>query len=213
MPTAPRNSIVATGETYHVIARGSGQMTIFRDAEDYAFYLQLLSTGLKKFGIDMFHYVLMPNHFHLLMRPMISDLSACMHIVQLTYAKRFSKKYRRVGRIWQGRYKSYLIDSDGYLFASGNYIERNPVRAKLVDAPQEWKYSSYRYYAFGRKDRLVTRDPLYSSLGVTSKKRRREYRKQVAISKSEFKRKVKESKKNKKKPVPFLRPKAKRKIR
>jgi putative transposase len=172
--------LVVPGETYHVIARGSGQMKIFRDANDYASYLQLLGDGLKKHGIDLFHYVLMPNHFHLIMRPSVSGLSACMHLIQLMYAKRFCKKYKRVGHVWQGRFKSYLISNDSYLFASGNYIEMNPVRSNLVNKPEDWKFSSYGHYAFGKKDQLVTDDPLYHRVGSTDAKRQREYRRYIA---------------------------------
>ena len=190
MPRIPRSAIVAPGETYHVINRGSGRMKIFRDAEDYALYLQLLGAGLKKYGIEMFHYVLMPNHFHLILRPVVSDLSACMHDVQLIYAKRFCSKYRRVGRVWQERFKCWLIDTDRYLFACGNYIEMNPVRSYLVDAPGEWRYSSYLHYASGKKDRLLTTDPLYPSNGRTNKERQREYRKYVPMTRSEFKKRA-----------------------
>lgn len=155
-------------------------MTVFRDADDYAAYLRLLEIGLKQYGIDLFHYVLMPNHFHLLLRPSVSNLSVCMHYVQLSYAKRFCRKYRRVGHVWQGRYKSYLIVNDPYLFACGNYIEMNPVRAKLVEAPDRWHFSSYRHYAFGKKNQLVTADPFYQTLGSTDAERQREYRKNIA---------------------------------
>jgi putative transposase len=180
MPRIPRSALVFPEHTYHVIARGSGRMTIFRDAEDYAAYLKFLDIGLKQCGIDLFHYVLMPNHFHLLVRPTEDNLSACMHYVQLVYAKRFCKKYRRVGHVWQGRYKSHLIANDSYLFACGNYIEMNPVRAKLVEAPEGWRFSSYQHYASRKKDRLVTTDPFYRSLGATEEERQREYKKNNA---------------------------------
>jgi len=155
-------------------------MKIFRDAEDYSAYLDLIGAGLKMCGVDLFHYVLMPNHFHLLVRPSAANLSACMHFVQLTYAKRFCKKYRRVGHVWQGRYKSLPIMNDAYLFACGNYIEMNPVRAGIVTAPEKWRFSSYRAYAFGERDRLITIDPFYPTLGANAADRQREYRKNVA---------------------------------
>lgn len=182
MPRTPRSDLVFPGGTYHVIARGSGRMTVFRDADDYAAYLRLLNTGLKRHGIDLFHFVLMPNHFHLLLRLTEANLPSCMHDVQLTYAKRFCRKYGRVGRVWQERYKSPLIANDPYLFACGNYIEMNPVRASLVGKPEMWRFSSYQHYAFGKKNKLVTTDPFYRTLGSTEETRRREYRKNAAMT-------------------------------
>lgn len=180
MPRTTRNSLVASGETYHVIARGSGRMKIFRDADDYVAYLDFLKTYVGACGVDVFHYVLMPNHVHLLLRPSEANLSVCMHATQLRYAKYYCKKYRRVGHVWQGRYKSFHVPTDSYLFACGNYIEMNPVRAKLVSNPESWPHSSYGNYAFGRRDPLVAVDPFYATLGATGKERQSAYRGSVA---------------------------------
>ncbi len=117
----------------------------------------------------------MPNHVHLLVRPK-EDLSRFMHVVQSTYAKRFSRRYKRTGHVWTSRYKSIRIASDAQLFACGNYIELNPVRARLAAKPQDWKHSSYRTYAFGRHDELVTLDPFYPAIGNNAEERERRYR-------------------------------------
>lgn len=180
MARANRSLLIAPGETYHVIARGSGKMRIFLDDADYAAYRNLLAAYAKIYGVDIFHYVLMPNHIHVLLRPSAANLSGFMHAVQLGFAKRYCKKYRRVGHIWQGRYKSLAVANDAYLFACGNYIEMNPVRAGLVANPKDWKHSSYRKYAFGKQDALVTTDPFYPSLGATETERQRTYRETVA---------------------------------
>ena len=175
-----RTATVAAGETYHVIARGNAKMTVFHDADDYAAYLDLLGIYARICKVDIFHYCLMPNHFHLLLRPTEANLPAFMHAVQLRYARRYNKKYKRVGHVWQGRYKSESVQTDAYLFACGNYIEMNPVRAHLVARPEDWKYSSYRHYAYGERDDLVTTDPFYPSIATTVEDRQRIYRETVA---------------------------------
>lgn len=180
MPRPPRSLLVAPGETYHLIARGNDRMRLFRSADDYEAYMGLLDGYARSCGVRVFHYVLMPNHVHLLVRPSKDGLSAFMHAVQSAYAKRYNKREKHVGHVWSSRYKSLHVGSDAYLFACGNYIEMNPVRARLAARPEDWPYSSYRTYAHGRHDPLVTLDPFYPTLGKTEKDRQRYYRELVA---------------------------------
>lgn len=179
MPRVPRNAVAAAGSVFHVIARGNNKMRIFHDKEDYAAYLAVLDAMARSFGVSIFHYCLMPNHVHLELRP-DGDISAFMQSVQGTYARRYCRKYKHVGHVWSGRFKSKLVDTDAFLYACGNYIEMNPVRAHLVPKPEDWPHSSYKVYAFGKYDPLVTLDPFYPTTGTTDEERQTRYRALVA---------------------------------
>ena len=175
-----RTATVAAGETYHVFARGNAKMTVFHEAEDYEAYLAVLGIYARICKVDILHYCLMPNHFHLLLRTTAANLPDFMHAVQLRYARWYGKKYKRVGHVWQGRYKSKHIPTGAYLYACGNYIEMNPVRSHLVTRPEDWKYSSYRAYAFGERNDLIATDPFYPSIATTDEDRQRIYHETVA---------------------------------
>jgi len=153
-------------------------MSVFHAPPDYAAYLELLREAAWRFKVDIFHYCLMPNHVHLLVRP-ASDLASFMHAIQMPYAKRFCKRRKFFGHVWSGRYRSIPIDSDAYLYACGNYVEMNPVRAGLVAKPEDWPHSSYQVYAFGRPDPLVTVDPFYPGTASTDPERQEHYRELV----------------------------------
>ena len=108
----------------------------------------------------------------------------------LAYSSYFNKKYRGVGHVWQGRYKSSLIDKEDYFIQCGVYIELNPVRAGLVARPEDWRWSSYRFYAFGEinplTEGLIDVDPYYLGLGTTVQERQKKCRENiVAIVKEE----------------------------
>lgn len=178
MPRIPRSTLITHDGTYHVIARGNNRMRVFHKKDDYDAYLGMLMAAKIVYGVAIHHYVLMPNHVHLIVGES-RYLPSFMQLVQLRYAKRYCRLKKHAGHVWQGRYKSFLIASDAYLFACGNYIELNPVRAKLAEEPAGWCHSSYKAYAFGEKDRLVTPDPFYRSLGATQAERQKEYRKAI----------------------------------
>ena len=179
MPRATRNAAVTKGGVYHVIARGNNRMRIFHRQEDYLAYLEVLDAVARHCRIDIFHYVLMPNHVHILLRS-DGNLPAFMQVVQVTYAKRYCKRNKHAGHVWQGRYKSLPVTSDPYLFAAGNYIEMNPVRAHLTAKPEDWPHSSYEVYASGKYNRIVTIDPFYPSIAANPALRQRRYRELVS---------------------------------
>lgn len=161
---------------YHVISRGNNKSSIFHGTEDYKKYLSVLDKAKEVYGFSLYHYVLMPNHVHLLIRPNESDLSVFMHVIQMSYAKYYCKKYGFVGHVWQGRFKSLSIENDSYLFACGNYIEMNPVRARLTVSPKAWAWSSYHVYAFGAGNPRVDADPLFETLAKNEEDRHGLYR-------------------------------------
>jgi len=173
MPRIPRT--YAPDGVYHILSRGNNRARIFHDHHDYRSFLQIVGHYKKVFGFKLYHYCLMPNHVHFTIQPN-SEMPKFMQRIKLTYSKVFRDRYAFVGHVWQGRYKSLHIDNDAYLLACGNYIEMNPVRAGLVTKPENWPYSSYRFYAYGEKNTLVDMDPLYLSLGQTPAERQSRYR-------------------------------------
>ena len=102
-----------------------------------------------------------------------------MKRINLSYYQHYKKRYGYSGHFWQDRFKSLLIERDAYLLACGFYIERNPVRAKMVKFPEQYPYSSYPYYAFGKDDPLLDKDPCYETLGKDDSQRQNEYRRLV----------------------------------
>jgi putative transposase len=182
MPRKPRN--LAAESLYHVVSRGNRKLEIFHDLADYSAFLGYLLRFKAEFGISIFHYVLMPNHIHLLLRPIGGDCSEFMRRLKKTYADYYNFKYAKIGHVWQGRFKSSPIDTDAYLLACGNYIEMNPVRAGLAAQPDQWPYSSFHHYAEGRWDPIVEDSPFYSNLGENIEKRMITYKNQLNTTRS-----------------------------
>ena len=143
MARQPR--IHVAGALYHVIARGNNRENVFGDASDKELYLQLLQHYKQKFPYQLWAYVLMDNHIHLLIRVSDDPLAKIMQGVQLTYTQYFNKKYQRVGHAFQQRYKAKLCRQDRYLLTLLRYIHYNPVKAG-VSADLNYPWSSHQYY-------------------------------------------------------------------
>ena len=166
---------------FHILDRGNNRQTIFRQEGDFIYFLRLLKKYKKELEYKIYHFCLMPNHIHLMIEPTIDrSLSGIMMRLTLAYSSYFNKKYRGVGHVWQGRYKSSLIDKEDYFICCGVYIDLNPVRAQLVERPEDWQWSSYRLYAFGETNPLIEGlidvDSYYLQLAVTAEERRKKYR-------------------------------------
>lgn len=174
MPRPPR--IISPDYPYHLFPRGSNQQKVFRDPKDYRHYMDLILMAKQKTRSKLYHYELMPNHVHLTLQPSQPEVAGFLRLLQTPYSRYFGVKYKRVGHLWQAHPKCKLIDTDSYMVACSNYIEMNAVRAGLVDHPEDWPYSSYRYYAYGTPDPLVDQDPLYEGLADTPEGRQRAYR-------------------------------------
>ena len=177
MPRGPR--ILVDGGTYHVLTRGNNGQPVFHGDADFQRYLQLLATYVKEHDLRLYHFALMPNHVHLVLEvsrgPM---LSKAMSGLNLSYMFYYRKRYRYTGHLWQGRFKSLLIDRDSYLLECGRYVELNPVRAGMTRTPGEYLWTSYRTYASGADHSFlaVTQHPLYPTLGQTAIERQARYR-------------------------------------
>lgn len=130
---------------YHVIARGNNREEIFLDAEDKDKYLELLDKYKQKYGFELFAYVLMDNHVHLLICIDQIPISKIMQGIQQTYTQYYNKRYRHVGHVFQQRYKAFLCNCDSYLLSLVCYIHQNPCRAKLSNG-LDYKWSSHTDY-------------------------------------------------------------------
>lgn len=168
---------------YHIICRGNNKSIIFRRPGDYGHYLSLLKNAKHLYGFDLYHFVLMPNHVHLLLKPHADNMSELMHVIQMGYAKYFCGTYRHIGHVWQDRFKSIHIENDPYLFACGSYIEMNPVRAGLVAHPEDWGWSSFQHYAT-KPMTIVDTDPLFESFRGSEEEKRVAYRKALFLARA-----------------------------
>ncbi len=171
------------GGIYHVIARGHNRSSLFEVIDDYEFFYSALRRFKEIFPFDLYHYCLMPNHFHLLLKIDNSkQLPKLLKSIAQSYSFYVRRKYDRVGYIFQGRYKSLLIESDSYLLECGRYIERNPVRAGLVNDPMEYRWSSYKIYSSDKIDPIIALDPLYMTLGKNTFERQKNYKEYLLLS-------------------------------
>ena len=170
MPRKARRLLWTQAACYHVINRGHNRETVFADDDDRRFFLQLLGRYRDRF----FHYCLMSNHFHLLLRLVDPRLlSPLMAGLLGSYVHYFNRRYRFVGHLWQGRFKSPAIEMETYLLSCGRYIERNPLGPGLVDEPWDYPWSSCAAYAKGDADPLLTENPYYLELAKTPARRRK----------------------------------------
>ena len=157
---------------YHWIVRGMNKKVLFHDSEDYKRFKDLLIEYKQAYFIIIYHYCLMTNHVHLLVNTdKLERLSKFSQYVQRRYAYYYCSKYKWTGSVFQRGYRSLVIDREEYLLECGRYIERNPLKAKLVRVLEEYAYTSYRYYAVGERDELITTSPAYIALSEAINKR------------------------------------------
>lgn len=158
------------GAFYHVLSRGIEQRDIFDDEVDRFNFLNILGSMSERFNIDTYAYVLMNNHYHLLIKTNGSNLSRSMQWLGTTYTGRFNQRHGRKGHLFQGRFKSIIIENDAYLIQLSCYIHRNPVRAGLVERLADYRWSSYPAYAYGRaQPSWLDTDFLLSQFNVRDK--------------------------------------------
>lgn len=142
MPRTGRSAV--GGVCYHVLNRGNGRMGIFRKPGDFDAFVDLLGEAKRRVGgVELFGYCLMPNHWHLALRPLADGtLAAFMSWLTNTHVKRYRAHYRRTsGHLYQGRYKSFPVEADGHLLTLLRYVDANPLRARLVDRAEAWRWS------------------------------------------------------------------------
>jgi len=174
MPRGPR--LIFDDAVLHIINRGIARSPLFRCEEDFMIFLELIKRYKKEIGFCLFHYVLMKNHIHLLLKiNKAKDLARLIKSLTLSYTSRHHFKYKTSGYLWQGRYKSMLIGDDSYLLECGCYIERNPVKAGIVKDPADYPWTSYRTYAYGEENSIIDLNPAYLALSDDIETRRKIY--------------------------------------
>ncbi len=180
MARQPR--FVVPGLPQHVIQRGNNRQPIFTVEADYRFFLDLLQASSERFGVLVHAYVLMTNHVHLLVTPEASSgLARMMQGIGRRYVRHFNDTYERTGSLWEGRYRATVVESARYLLACMRYIELNPVRAGLVRAPGDYRWSSYRCNAHGQPDPLVMPHDEYLALARDADARLEAYRRLFCV--------------------------------
>ncbi|MBI4597112.1 MAG: transposase [Candidatus Omnitrophica bacterium] len=175
MPRLPR--VLVDGGCYHVIARGNNRQFLFTTDEAFWYFLDLLARAKARYPARLYHYCLMSNHLHLLLEIERGvALPKFMQFILQGYGRWYQARVGHSGHVWQGRYKSPVVAQESYYLEAGRYIERNPLRAKLVTNLSDYSWSSYRYYAEGLANPLVEDDPYYSQLGPDPHRRQAAYR-------------------------------------
>ena len=174
MARLPR--IVVPGQPLHIMHRGNNRQNIFESDEDMFRIRDDIAVSLKKADCSLHAYVIMTNHLHFLLTPNNEKaLASFMQSVANRYVRFFNADRKRTGTIWEGRFKSCLVESDRYAMTLYRYIERNPVRAGLVESEADYRWSSYHANALGKQDLLVTAHPLYTALGKNPSALQNEY--------------------------------------
>jgi putative transposase len=174
MARLPR--LTVPGYAHHIIQRGNNRQPIFDVRGDYELLLELLDEHARKQQVAIHGYVLMSNHFHLLATPETAEgIPQMMQAVGRRYCRNFNIRQARSGTLWEGRYRSTLIQAERYLLACMVYMDLNPVRAGMVADPADYFWSSYQNYVGRRADKLVTPHPLYWELGNTPFAREQAY--------------------------------------
>lgn len=160
------------GIPQHIIQRGNNREPCFYAEEDYYRYQDNLLEAVKKNQAEIHAYVLMTNHVHLLVTPQHEhSITHMMQDLGRKYVRYINHTYKRTGTLWEGRFKSCLVDSDTYLLTCMRYIELNPVRANMVTHPSEYRWSSYAFNAMGKTDKLIKPHSLYMALSQDDEQR------------------------------------------
>lgn len=139
------------GGIYHVIARGNNKEYIFKESIDKGYFIKQLKETIEGMNYRIFGYVLMDNHYHILIQTMDKKLQEIMHQINNKYSKYFNVKYKRIGHVFQGRYKASLVQDERYLIGVLRYIHQNPVQANICQAVNVYKWSSDFFYRSGVK--------------------------------------------------------------
>ncbi|MEO0205872.1 MAG: transposase [candidate division WOR-3 bacterium] len=163
---------------YHVFARGIEKRSIFRISKDFQKFLDILKSAIPKFKISIYAYALLHNHYHLLLKTKEANLNAVMHYINTSYAVYFNYKYKRVGHLFQGRYKSILVEIDQYFLELTRYIHLQGVKKGIIKNPIEYKWTSYQSCVLGTKS-FIDERWLFEYFSQNEEYARRDYRKFV----------------------------------
>jgi len=157
---------------YHITSRGDGRKKIFISRYDFQKFLEYIKLAKEKYKFYLYAYVLMSNHYHLLLETSQPNLSRTMQYINTSYTVYYNTKRRRSGHVFQGRYKSIVVDGDAYLLELSRYIHLNPVRAKIVNEPAKYKWSSYMGYIKTKGDRYIDKERMRNYIDMNAAKYR-----------------------------------------
>lgn len=164
------------GAFYHITARGNERRNIYYSKSDYERFKQYLLESKKKYNCIFHCYVLMGNHYHLIIETHDENLNKIMHYINGSYTTYINIRRNRSGHLFQGRYKAILVDKDSYLVELSRYIHLNPVRAKITEKPEDYPYSSYKVYISGGKVDIISEDFILSMLSKEKGEARKKYK-------------------------------------
>lgn len=177
------------GAVYHVTCRGNERREIFRDDKDRKTFLEILSQSIEIYNIRLYSYILMSNHFHLLIETPLGNLGEFMRHFNITYTSYFNRRHKRVGHLYQGRYKSIVVDKDEYLSVLSRYIHLNPIRTKQVKGKageekieilMNYNWSSLPgYITKGKKEKIIDYEKVLDEYGGDNAKGRKAYEKRI----------------------------------
>lgn len=174
MARLPR--LTMPGCPHHIIQRGNNKQPCFFQPSDYKAYLSFLQEASEQYGVSIHAFVLMTNHVHILATPCdTKGISAMMQALGRRYVQHINYVYERSGTLWEGRFRSTLVDSERYLMTLYRYIELNPVRAGMVARAGDYPWSSFQHNAIGKPIKLIRPHPVYQQLGDSAEERRRLY--------------------------------------
>ena len=171
---------IGEGLIYHALNRGNNRTDVFAEEGDYLAFLYALGQTQSRYPFKLFGYCLMTNHFHLLLQPGPGQsVSRILQSLTVTHTWRYHKAHQSSGHVWQGRFKSPVIQDDEHLLIVLRYIEANPLRAAMVKDPGDYPWSSFQYHGLGRPSELLSPVPAWEQLGRTESERRRRWRAKV----------------------------------
>jgi putative transposase len=148
------------GLVYHALNRGNNRTDVFGDGADRLAFLEALAKTRERYPFRLFGYCLMTNHFHLLVRPEAGQsISRILQSLTVAHTWRYHKRHHSSGHVWQGRFKSPVIQDDAHLLVVLRYIEANPLRTRMVEDPADYRWSSYPCHGLGRDDPLLSPFP------------------------------------------------------
>jgi REP element-mobilizing transposase RayT len=175
---------------YHVTSRGDGRKAIYRGKDDYELFYDILSSSVNKYQIIIYAFTLMTNHYHLILRTPLGNLSSCMRHINGLYTQKYNWKHKRVGHVLQGRYKAVLIENESYLLELIRYIHLNPYRAKMTESINLYPYSSHQAVikTTGRKkwEEWYNSDWILSHFGKREKQAIEEYQRFIEEGKEKL---------------------------
>jgi len=170
---------VDDGLIYHVINRGNNRQRVFRKQSDFAAFLDALGQLKERRPFELYGYCLLDNHFHLLLRPKETSISRIMQSLMVSHTQRYHRYYGSGGHVWQGRFKSPVVQNDEHLLTVLRYIEANPLRARIVRKAEKYPWSSYSVHGLGQSNGLVDRLVTYDELGKRPETRQRKWAEMV----------------------------------